>query len=183
MILDMIHCRLPIANFRFVRVLPKRNGQSAIGDRKWLAGFSQSNWLFDEVISAGAANFFNVASFDWKEAAEIGPVLINAAGAGTVGMLLEKGTLEYQLATGATAITVTTAECKRGYDLLPAKTDINKTAQLPLCLPGAKFCVLDCARAQPLFQARFERTLPQFKRVTGGAHWLCWKVVCLMSKC
>src|SRR2546427_9347300 len=80
MILDMIQCRLQFSNFRFVRCSLKRE-TLAIGNRKWLACFSQSNWFFDEVISAGAANFFNVASFDWKEAAEIGPVLVYAAGA------------------------------------------------------------------------------------------------------
>src|SRR2546421_2016767 len=129
MILDMIQCRLQIYIFRFVhRSLKQKNWQSAIGNRgnrSWLACFSQSNGLFDEVISAGAANFFNVASFDRKEAAEIGPVLVYAAGAGAVGILLEKGTLEHEFATGATAITVTTTKGKRGYDLLPAKTDIN----------------------------------------------------------
>jgi len=167
----MIQCRLPISNFRFVRcALDETNWQSVIGNRKRLACFSQSNGLFDEVISAGAANFFNVASFDWKEAALIGPALINAAGAAAVGMLLKKGTLEHQLATRATAITLTTAEGKRGNHFLPAKIEINKTAQLSLGLPGAKLCVLDCPRAQPLFQARFERTLARLKPVAGGAH-------------
>jgi hypothetical protein len=33
-----------------------------------------------------------------------------------------------------------------------------------------------------LFQARFERTLALLKPVAGGAHWVCWKVVCRKSK-
>jgi hypothetical protein len=144
-----------------------------------LARFSQSDRFLYEVVSAGAAHFFNIPSLDGEEAARIRPVLIDTAGAGAVGMLFEKRALEEQLTARAAAIAFAPSQGQCGNHILFAKIDVNQAAQLSLCLAGAKLRILQGARAQPLFQALFERTLARSKSAKVCAHQVCWKEILL----
>ncbi|HEY0729981.1 MAG TPA: hypothetical protein VGD38_17985 [Pyrinomonadaceae bacterium] len=114
-----------------------------------LARLLESDWLFDKVITTGAADFKDVARFDGKETTRVGAIFVNAAEGGAVGVLFQKGAFEDEFAARAATIALAAAKCERRDGFFFAKVCNDKAAQFALGLTCAKFGVGDLARMNP----------------------------------
>ncbi|HXQ71349.1 MAG TPA: hypothetical protein VN844_12715 [Pyrinomonadaceae bacterium] len=124
----------------------------AIDNRQWF------HWLFDKVVTTGAAHFFNIARFDGKEATLVGAIFVNAAEGGSVDVLLQKRTFEDEFAARAAAVAFAATKREGRDGFFFAKVCDDEAAQFALGLARAKFCVGDLARANaPGGQTHFKR--------------------------
>src|SRR5215207_8888873 len=98
-------------------------------NRQWL------HWLFDKVVTTSAANFQDVAWFNWKEAAGVGTVFVNAAEGGAVGVLLQKWAFEDEFATGAATVALATAQRKGSDGVFFTEVCDDEPAQFAVSLP------------------------------------------------
>ena len=95
--------------------------------------------------------------FDWKEAAGVGPVFVNAAEGGAVGVLLQKGTFEDQLAARAATIALAPAQREGRDGLFFAEIRDDETTQFAVRLARAQFGVGNFTRTDAPRKACFER--------------------------
>ena len=89
-----------------------------------LAGLSQPNWFFDEVVTTRASHFLYITFFDREEAARIRPVLVDATDVRTIRLFFQKWTLEKKLATGTATIAIATSQRQRCNHLLFTKVGV-----------------------------------------------------------
>ena len=101
----------------------------------------------------------NVTLFNWKQAAGVWPVLVNATKTSTVRLLLQERTFENQFATSATAITFSTPQRKGIDGVLFAEVSYNKAPNFALGLPSPKLCVCNLSGANALTESFFKRAL------------------------
>jgi len=85
---------------------------------------------------------------DGKEAALVGAVFVDAAGRRTVIVFFEKRAFEKYLAARPATIAFAATEFDGGEGFLFVEIDLDEATQFALSLTGAKFGVLDGARAK-----------------------------------
>jgi hypothetical protein len=134
------------------------------------ACFLQLDRPLYEVEAARAAHLFQVTLFYGKEAALVGAVFVYPARRCSVRVFFKKWAFEENLAACAAAITVAATQRERGDDFLLAEIRTDEATQLALGLTGAKLCVLDGARAQPLGEPFFEQALALAATLTQLFH-------------
>ena len=95
--------------------------------------------------------------FNWKEAAGVGPVFVNTAEGGAVGVLLQERTFEDQFATRAATIALAPAQREGRDGVFFTKIRDHEATQFALGLARAQFGVRNLTRTDAPREACFER--------------------------